>query len=128
MDINTIDNKKTIWQNICDVLTSKGIDVFPPATKYGECKKPYVVLKQDGSSQIGDYSSERVYYRFILYVPKNKYSHLSVFEKEVKKIIDEELFPLIMPVGQNETDYYDDNFNAHMRSFLYSNNVRNKHL
>lgn len=128
MDVSNIDDKKSIWQIIFDTLTSKGIDVFPPATKVGECKKPYVVLKQDGASKIKSYSSEYVYYRFMVYVPRNKYSELSKFENKIKGILDEELFPLIMPVGQTETDYYDDNYNAHMRAFLYRNNIRNKHL
>lgn len=121
-------NDKNVWQIIFETLSKNGIEVFPPATKIGECKKPYVVLKQDGASQIKSYSSEYVYYRFMLYVPRNKYSELSIFEKDIKKILDENLYPLIMPAGQTETDYYDDNYNAHMRAFLYRNNVRNKHL
>lgn len=119
---------KTIWQIISDTLNENGVDVFPPATKIGECKSPYVVLKQDGSTQIEKYSSEYVYYRFIVYVPRNKYSELSNFENKIKKILADNLFPMIMPVGQTESDYYDDNYNAHMRAFLYRNNVRNKHL
>lgn len=128
MDINNINEEKTVWQLICDKLTEKKIDVFPPATHTGECKKPYVVLKEDGSAKIKDYSSRVIYYRFMLYVPRNKYSYLDEYEKLVREILDSELYPLIMSTGQSESDYYDDNYNAHMRAFLYRNNVRVKHL
>ena len=100
----------------------------PPATKKGECTKKYIVVKQDGSSQINRYSSVRVYYRFLLYVPRNEYSELSKFEKEVKTVLDEQLYPLIKPSGQTETDFYDDNINGHLRVFLYQNNVRDKYV
>lgn len=120
--------EKTVWQTIFDVLKESGFDIYPPAGHEGECKNPYIVLKQDGASQIENFSSERVYYRFYLYVPKNKYSYLSVFEEKVKNCINEKLTPMIMPAGQTETDFYDDNLNAHLRVFLYRNNVRNKFL
>lgn len=126
MDVNLED--KTVWQIISDTLTENGIDVFPPAGYKGECKKEYVVLKQDGGTPIGVFSSERIYFRFELRVPKEKYSFLSVYENQVKAVLDSKLYPMIMPYGQTEPDYFDDNQNAHMRTFLYYNNRRNKHL
>ena len=118
----------TVWEQIFDSLKKAGIDVYPPATKKGECTSNYVVVKQDGSSQIGTFSSERVYYQFMLYVPQNKYNKLSTFEQEVKGVLDSQLYPILMPIGSNMPDYYDDTVKAHMRSFQYRNNVRNKHL
>ena len=47
---------------------------------------------------------------------------------ELKKIIEKKLFPLLVPTGQKMTDYYDDNYKAHLRTILYRNSVRNKHL
>lgn len=125
---------KSIFETICDTLNSdeklkeEKVITYPPATKKGECKEPYVVLKQDGGSKIGSFSSERVYYRFMIYVPRSMYSNLEYYESIVKNVIDTKLYPMLMPTGQKETDYYDDNLNAHLRTFLYSNNVRNKHL
>lgn len=118
----------SVWETIYSTLTQAGIDVYPPATKKGECKSEYVVIKQDGSSQVGNFSSESVYYHFMLYVPQNKYNTLSTFENKVKKILNEQVYPLLMPAGSSMPDYYDDAVQAHMRSFLYRNNVRNKHL
>lgn len=121
-------NEEGIWSTIADALIKAGIDVYPPATHEGECLKEYVVLKQYGSSQIVHFSSERVYYMIMLYVPRNKYSYLETFERKVKKVLDEDLYPLIMPSGSKDADYYDDNYKAHLRMFMYHNNVRNKHL
>lgn len=126
--IADIETEKTVWENIMDVLIANGIEAYPPATKKGECLRKYVVVKQDGSSQINGYSSRRVYYRFLLYVPRNEYSELSKFEKEVKTVLDEQLYPLIKPSGQTETDFYDDNINGHLRVFLYQNNERDRYL
>lgn len=123
-----MEKEKTVWEIISDTLTENGIDVYPPSLHKGECKNPYVVLKQDGKTQINNYSSERVYYRFMCYVPQHKYTELDAFEKKVKDILNENLYPMIMPVGQTETDYFDDNYNAHLRTFLYRNNIRNKYL
>ncbi len=118
----------SVWEMICDKLIENGIDAYPPATHEGECLSPYVVVKQYGSTQIVNFSSERVYYLFLLYVPRNQYSMLEDFENKVKAVLDGELYPMLMPSGSKEADYYDDNYHAHMRSFMYHNNVRNKHL
>lgn len=118
----------TIWEMIFEELEKSGINAYPPATHIGECKEKYVVVKQDGSAQAGQLSSQFVYYQFLLYVPQNKYHKLSEYEKEVKKVLDAKLFPMLMPVGSSMPDYYDDEVKAHMRSFQYRNSIRNKHL
>lgn len=118
----------SILEMIFGALQSHDIEVYPPATKDGECRTKYVVVKQDGSSQVGDFSSEYVFYQFMLYVPQNKYSELSQYEWEVKKVLGDELFPTLIPTGSNMPDYYDKDIKAHVRSFIYRNNVRNKHL
>lgn len=126
--IKDIDTTKTVWQNIYDVLKHNGFEVYPPATKKGECKTKYIVIKQDGSSQVKQYSSRRVYYRILLYVPREEYSELSKFESEVKKVLNEQLYPLIKSSGQTEVDYYDDNINGHLRTFIYESKEREQYL
>ena len=118
----------TIWEKIQTTLEENGIPTYPPGAYQGECKGNYVVLKQSGSIQVSRFTSEYDYYDFILYVPINKYHELSSFEAEVKRVLDENLFPLLVPYGQNTPDYIDDERNAHMRSFMYRNVKRNKHL
>lgn len=125
---------KSVYELILDAfkedekMIEEKIIAYPPATKVGECREPYVVVKQDGASQVGDFSSQKVYYRIMLYVPIKMYSRLEYFENIVKNVLDGKLYPMLMPTGQKEGDYYDDNINAHLRTLLYSNNVRDKHL
>ena len=121
------EKEKTVWELIFDALKAEKIDVYPPATHRGECLSKYVVVKRDGSSQKGKLSTEVVYYQFLLYEPRNRYSDLDRYEKEVKSAV-KKLFPMLMPTGSTMPDYYDDSVKAHVRSFLYRNNVRNKYL
>ena len=123
-----METTKNVWEIIADTLKEDGWDVYPPATKEGECKSKYIVLKQDGSSQVGSFSSQFDYYMFLLYVPRNEYSKLGTYEKQLKDLLAKKLFPLLVPTGQKMTDYYDDNYKAHLRTILYRNSVRNKHL
>ena len=121
--------QKNVWELIVSELIKNGISAYPPATKQGQCKEKYVVVKRGGSSQINNYSSRRDYYEFFLYVPKNQYSILSDFQVEVENVLAKSpIYPMIMPTGNIEDDYYDDNIDAHLRILSYYNNVRVKHL
>lgn len=119
---------QTVWEKIVDAISNHNIEVYPPATKKGECKKEYVVVKQDGSSQYQDFSSEAHYYTLLLYVPQFEYASLEKFKEEVKAIVATDLYPVLMPTGNETPDYYDETFKAHMVSIMYRNNVRNKQL
>ena len=119
----------SVWSIIQEELEKNGIEAYPPGIKVGECKKEYVVVRQSGGNQIGQLSSEQIYYDFMLYVPKNKYHTLEDFENRVKEVLDKEpIYPMLMPTGSHDPDFYDDEVKAHMRSFLYRNTRRNKHL
>lgn len=128
VNVKDIDTEKTLWEIIADTFIKNGIMCYPPATKDGECKENYIVLKQAGSVQVESYSSEWVYYMFMLYTPREKYSDFERFEREVRNIIREELYPMIKPTGLKNNDFYDDNINAHVRSFTVRATARNKML
>lgn len=123
-----MEAEKTVWELIFETLQRHGIEIYPPAMKTGECKKEYVVIKGDGSSQIGALSSEVRYYTFMLYVPKNMYNQLEKFKQVVKSIVATDLNPMLMPTGQETPDFYDDTVKAHMVSITYRNSVRNSQL
>ena len=121
--------KDSVWQIVADILMKYGnIPVYPPATHNGECQSPYIVIKRDGSAKIPSYSSQYQYFRIMIYVPRNQYSKLDDYQKQVENLINEKIFPLLLPTGQIESDYYDDNYNAHMRALLYRNVRRNNLL
>ena len=124
----TENDERTVWERIFDALKQNGIDVYPPASKHGECTKEYAVVKNDGSSQYQQTSSEAQYYSILLYVPKDRYAVLEKYKQKVKEIVSLQLYPMLMPTGLETPDYYDDTVKAHMVSVQYRNNVRNKHL
>lgn len=127
-DLNITGND-SVWGIVQKLLEKYGsLSVYPPATHDGECSKPYIVLKMDGSAQIPSYSSQYQYMRIMLYVPRNQYSKLDEYQKQIENIIAEKIFPLLIPTGQKESDYYDDNYKAHMRATLYRYVQRNKLL
>lgn len=119
---------KTVVEAIILILKDYGIEAYPPATKQGECKKEYVVVKNSGASQLYDYSTELHYVDVMCYVPWNKYTNLEKFKRQVKQIIHDNLYPRLMETGSETTDYYDEAYRAHMVSFMLRNNVRNKYL
>lgn len=122
-------DKNSVWQIVADILMKYGsLKVFPPAMHKGEALEPYIVLKEDGAAVVPGYSSMYRYFRIMIYVPRNEYSKLDAYEAEVKNIMREKVFPLLLPTGSQESDYYDDNYNAHMRALLYRNVFREKHV
>lgn len=124
-----IGEKTSVWQIVADILTKYGsLPVFPPATHNGEVTTPYIVLKEDGSAVVPSYSSMYRYFRIMIYVPRNEYSKLDEYEAEVRRILQDNVFPLLLPSGSSESDYYDDNYNGHLRALLYRNVYREKHI
>lgn len=120
--------EKTLWETLADAFDDEDIEVYPPATKEGECKERYVVIKDDGSNQIGSYSSQQRYYTFLIYTPQHRYTDVERNKEYVKDIVSKKLYPLLMPTGTETPDFWDDTYKAYMVSVQYRCNIRNKHL
>lgn len=119
-----IKNKyENIWQAIFLHLTEDGFDVYPPATKTGDCKNNYIVLRNAGGSQIGSLSSTDSFYDLMCYVPKDKYSTLETFFQSVKKSMAK-MKPMIYPTGVETGSYYDEQYKAFMVSIEYKNHKK----
>lgn len=107
-------------QDIYVHLQSKGFDVYMPEIKIGECKSPYIVVKNDGSSQHPVFSTDVDMYAIMVYVPKQAYSSLEPLVQSVKQAM-KELEPMIKPYGSQTPSYYDDSYKAHTISIEYKN-------
>lgn len=112
-----------IWQKIFSHLKKQGIEVYSPSTKEGECKSPYVVVKSNGLNKHTSFSTDIQYYSVMCYVPKNSYSKLEDYVKQVKEAM-KGLFPMVTEAGQETPSYYDDSVKAHMISIEYKNNIK----
>lgn len=115
--------KESRWQDIFNFLKQKGYDVYSPEMKIGECKKPYIVVKNNGSSKIIGYSTDDDYYSVMCYVPMNCYSKLEPYVSNVKKDM-KELYPMIIDRGSQTPSFYDDTVKAHMISIEYTNHKK----
>lgn len=108
------------WGDIFECLQSGGFTVYPPGIAIGECKSPYVVVKNDGSSEHPSFSTDVDLYAVMCYVPKQAYSTLEPLVQSVKKTM-KNLEPMIKYYGSQTPSYYDDSVKAHMISIEYKN-------
>lgn len=108
------------WQDIFLHLKNNGFEVYPPGTKIGECKSPYIVVKNNGQVKMASLSTGKDLYSVMVYVPKNKYSILESKVEEVKKSLNR-LKPMVVFDGTQTPSFYDDAVKAHMISLQYRN-------
>lgn len=113
------------WQDIYLHLKGNGLDVYSPGQHQGECTSPYVVVKDMGAIQYGDFSSNRHTYDVMCYVPKDAFSQLEPFVLKVKTAMMG-LYPMIRPAHYETASFYDDTNKSHMISVQYINYRRHQ--
>lgn len=101
-------------------LSSSGFEVYFPTQKKGECREPYVVVRDAGTSSFLDYTSTQTLYELLCYVPKEQYSKLRPFADSVKAAM-KGLWPMIVPMSYETPPFYDDGVKAHMTAVQYRN-------
>lgn len=111
---------KSRWQDIYAHLKSKGFDVYSPAQKTDECDKPYVVIKDNGILDVAGISSRQHLFELLAYTPKDNYSEIEPFVDSLESCM-EGLYPMIRPLRERSSAYYDDTVKAHMVSLSYVN-------
>lgn len=114
------DFQESRWQDLYLHLKNKGYDVYAPAQKVGECTEPYLVVKNDGSYQHVNFSTDRDMYAIYCYVPRLRYSELEPLVQRVKRDM-KELYPMFQVYGQQLASFYDDEVKAHYISIEYEN-------
>lgn len=120
IDVRTFKPGASRWEDIFRCLEKGGFKVYPPGIATGECKEPYVVVKNDGSTTHSSFSTDVSLYAIMCYVPKQAYSKLEPLVQSVKKAMVD-LEPMIKQYGQETPSYYDDSVKAHMVSIEYKN-------
>lgn len=112
--------EKTRYMDIYRHLDINGIEVYAPTQKQGECRSPYVVVKDAGTIQYGTFSSTQTLYDVMCYVPKDRFTYLEQYVDKVKELMLQ-LKPMIMPMYIETASFYDDTVKAHMVSMQYRN-------
>lgn len=118
IDTSTFQYKESRWQDLFVFLKAKGYDVYPPGIKMGDCKAPYIVIKNNGLTEHSGISSNDELYSVMVYVPKQNYSKLEPLVSQVEKDM-KEIEPLFLSRNIHTPSYYDDTFKAHMISLEY---------
>ena len=108
------------WQDIYRFLEDNAIKVYSPGQHQGECKEPYVVIKDNGVSRFRTYSSTQNLYSFMCYVPRTAFSELEPFVDRVEALLDN-LYPRLRSNHYRTPSFYDDSVKAHMISTQYIN-------
>lgn len=111
---------ETRLKDMYDCLKKAGFSVYFPTQKTGECSSPYVVIRDAGTVQYQDFSTVFTTYELLCYVPKNQYSQLEVFSRQVKRAM-KSLWPMIVPTRYQTPPFFDDTVNAHMTAIQYRN-------
>lgn len=119
-----VEFTENMWKNICDVLDDNGILVKSPSSSVGDCKEPYVVVKNAGSLNLFGISSYQDYYSITINVPKLKYSLMDPMIMKVRLAMTD-LLPMIVPTTETLGTMYDENIKAHTIDILYGNNKFN---
>lgn len=111
--------KVNIWEQIVQHLTDAEFEVYAIGQKQGECKKPYIVVKEDGAT-VTIVSSTVKTYTLLCYVPSNRYSELEPFVNEVKEVM-KDMFPLMRSNGSETPAFIESEIKAVMISIQYNN-------
>lgn len=106
--------------DIYKFLQSKGHEVYFPAQKVGECKKPYIVIKDEGLTQLLNFSSKLQLYSIMAFVPGTRFGDLEPLINQVDEEM-KELFPMIKSTNFRTPSFYDDVIKGHMISSQYRN-------
>lgn len=113
-------NTRTRLTDIYDHLKGAGFDVYFPTQHKGECKSPYVVIRDAGTSQLSDYSTVLTVYELLCYVPKDRYAELQPYKDSVK-VAMRGLKPMLIPTRYETAPFFDDTVDAHMTAVQYRN-------
>lgn len=110
----------TKWQDIFDMFKEADFEVYAPQQKTSECKTPYVVIKNAGTSELPGTSSVIYMYDILGYVPGNQYSLLESFMESIQTAM-KTMYPIMQRGYVQSYPYYDDLVKAHMSSIQYLN-------
>lgn len=94
------------------------VETYGLGQHQGECKKKYVVVRDEGSLGFDAVSTDTVLYSAMLYVPADEPFNMEPFVQEVKKRMLG-LHPMFAPTGVETQTIHDDDKKAWMYSIQY---------
>lgn len=106
-----------MYEAIRKTLAAAGIDAYAPGQHKGDCVSPYVVIKDDGQSEIVGTAAKRNTIDIIIYAPMAWYSKIAGIVSDVQAALKQ-------IHGLHDTYYQspvlaDDDKNAYTTSLRY---------
>lgn len=115
----------SVWKTIFRHLESEGYDVYPPGIKEGEVTDVYLVVRNEGATEVFGYSTDSYFYDIMLYYPRNRYSDTDILVRQLKESMDK-LFPLVRPTRTIDAPFWDYEINGWQVSVEYVNYAKSK--
>lgn len=113
-----------VWDLVYESLTGDGFDVYSPGQHKGNCTSPYLVVNIGNAIPFSNFSSGRVTYDILCYVPKDRFSTLEGFVNRVEKSLSK-IYPTLRPLHSRTPAFLDDSVEAYMVSTQYVNYFKN---
>lgn len=98
-------------------LKSEGFDVYSIGQHKGICTSPYLVIKENGESEVAGTSLINDYIELLIYYPVGRYSELSSYKKRILGVMKYQRG--IRRVIEAMPTIIDDDKKAYMTSFTY---------
>lgn len=98
-------------------LKNNGFDVYSIGQHEGICTKPYIVIKENGESEIAGTSLTNDIVELLIYYPLGRYSELSSYKKRILEVMKYQKG--IRRIIESMPTVIDDNKKAYTTSFTY---------
>ena len=98
-------------------LKNSGFDVYSIGQHKGVCTKPYIVIKENGESEIAGTSLTNDIVELLIYYPMGAYSKLDEYRQST--LYNMKLLKGVRRVIQAMPTIIDDDKKAYMTSFTY---------
>lgn len=98
-------------------LKNNGFDVYSIGQHEGVCLSPYIVVKENGESEVVGTSLVNDSIELLIYYPFGRYSELSEYKKEILNVMKYQRG--IRRVIEAMPTIIDDDKKAYMTSFTY---------
>ena len=72
-----------MFEQIYNYLKNNGFDVYSIGQHEGICSSPYIVIKENGVSEVAGTSLVNDTVELLIYYPIGKYSELSKYKKQI---------------------------------------------
>lgn len=106
-----------MFNEIYKHLKNSNIDVYSIGQHQGLCEKPYVVVKENGTSEIVGTSLKNDIVEVMLYYPTGHYSKLSEYKTMILKKM--KLMKGVRQIINASPTIIDDDKKAYMTSYYY---------